>query len=281
LLKGYLEFTYSFTLVHEPKRLGRMLAAIQRGEPLGGVRRKRRGFRRRHLRRLWRQAWVRGEDVDIVNEVACVGAAWHVLARGGELAPSVKPGEWKPDRHPTRDDLKFGVRSGGQRYAVLWLRPLKKRGKALQPKVPQYVAEHDGRGSDVYMLLARLEQLDPVPDGERATTPLFRMRAKGGGRSHMTVTHLRATVRKYARALGYAADREWGAHSGRVGGATDLASTGEASELCLRAKGRWGSDIGAIYARLTTRALLAASRLMQKARGRCLEEVIPEFVQPA
>ena len=73
----------------------------------------------------------------------------------------------------------------------------------------------------------------------------------------------------------------WGAHSGRIGGATDLASTGKASALLLRAKGRWGSDVGAIYSRLTRRGLLAASRLMQRARGRDLEEIFPEFVQPA
>ena len=39
------------------------------------------------------------------------------------------------------------------------------------------------------------------------------------------------------------------ARSPLIGGATDLASTGKASQLLLRAKGRWASDIGAIYAR--------------------------------
>ena len=282
LLKGYLEFAYTFTLVHEPKRLGRMLQQMARSEPLGGIRKKRRGFRRRHLRRLWRRfEWARREDVDTVNDMACVGTAWHTLARGGELAPSAKPSEWRPERHPTRADLAFRCRPDGHRYAVLWLRPLKKKGKTLQPKIPQYISEHDGSGSDVYMLLQRLVQLDPVPESERATTPLFRSRAKGGKRTHMTVARMRGTVRKYAKALGYTAPKEWGAHSGRIGGATDLASTGKASELVLRAKGRWASDIGAIYARLTTRSLLAASKLMQKARGRDIEEVIPEFVQPA
>ena len=36
-----------------------------------------------------------------------------------------------------------------------------------------------------------------------------------------------------------------------------------------------------IYARMTRRAHLAASDLMHGARGRDLEELLPEYVQPA
>ena len=72
---------------------------------------------------------------------------------------------------------------------------------------------------------------------------------------------------------------EWGAHSARIGGATDLAATGESSPVLLQAKGRWASDIGRIYARMTRRSQLAASRLMQEARGRDLEELLPGFTQ--
>ena len=146
------------------------------------------------------------------------------------------------------------------------------------PKIPQYIAEHDGGGSDVYMLLRRLEDLDPCAADDRTTTPLFRQTVRVGGRRerrHMTVGQLRGTIRRFAAALGYASRHEWGAHSARIGGATDLAATNQASELLLKAKGRWASDIGAIYARLTARSLLAASRLMQKARGRDLEEIMP------
>ena len=67
----------------------------------------------------------------------------------------------------------------------------------------------------------------------------------------------------------------------RIGGATDLVATGGCSEVLLAAKGRWGSDIGKIYARMTRRAQLAASKLMQSARGRDLEELIPTYSQAA
>ena len=44
-------------------------------------------------------------------------------------------------------------------------------------------------------------------------------------------------------------------------------------------KGRWASNIGRIYARMTRRSQLAASGLMQTARGRDLEELFPGFTQ--
>ena len=52
-----------------------------------------------------------------------------------------------------------------------------------------------------------------------------------------------------------------------------------ASELLLQAKGRWQSDIGRIYARMTRRMNLAASGFMHKAKGRDLEELLPEFTR--
>lgn len=75
--------------------------------------------------------------------------------------------------------------------------------------------------------------------------------------------------------------RNIGAHSCRIGGATDLMATGQASQLLLQAKGRWGSDIGKIYARMTRKGQIAASALMQQASGRDLEELLTGFVQPA
>ena len=288
LLKGYLSHSYAFDLVDgKAERLSSLISKIAEGEPLGGVRKKRRAFRRRHLRRLGRLTGADLLDPDAVNYRAGLGTNWHVLARGGETFPGVPPAGWRPDVHPTRADLEFHVHKssrGVQRYAVLWLRPLKKKGKPHAPKVPQYICEHDGGGSDVYWMLRDLEQYDPVPAAERAHTPLFRRRVRGTNgytTRHINVGEYRTYVKACAAALGYTDMSEWGAHSTRVGGATDLASTGKATELVLRAKGRWSSEIGAIYARMTAASLLAASRLMQKARGRDLEELIPAFVQPA
>jgi hypothetical protein len=281
LLKCHLSFTYGFPILDNEIRLKAVISDLIRCDPTAGVRRKRRGWRRHHFERLVKSCpSVTGSahDLDSVNTYAAVSAAWHVLARGGELTNGARKG-WDAARDPTRADLTFHVNSAG-RYAVLMLRPLKKRGAALQPKVPQYIAEHDGGPSDTYAALARLTRLDPVARDELTTTPLFRLRAAGRPRP-MQVADLRSAVRAYAAELGYGAASEWGAHSMRIGGATDLVATGGCSEVLLAAKGRWGSDIGKIYARMTRRAQLAASRLMQAARGRDLEELIPTYCQAA
>ena len=95
----------------------------------------------------------------------------------------------------------------------------------------------------------------------------------------MLTSHLRALARRYARALELPA-KEFGAQSFRIGGATDIAERSDSgTELLLKAKGRWSSDIGRIYARMTRRAHLAASDLLHQARSRDLEELIPSFTQ--
>lgn len=40
-------------------------------------------------------------------------------------------------------------------------------GAGLQPKVPQLIAEYDGRGSDAYAALRRMEKYDSVDDADR------------------------------------------------------------------------------------------------------------------
>ena len=274
LLKGFFSFTYAFSVVDQAPRLSALLKQLTSSDPLGGVRRKRRALRRRHLRKLWRSCpAVSAQDADTLNLWAATVLSWHALARGGELSG--------PDG-PKRADLTFGADGQGRRWACVMLSPLKKRGQRRAPAVPQFILEHDGGGSDAYTALARLDSLDPVDEDQRVNTPLFRVRGRRNGSTAMSVSHFRAWVQRLgSHELGLGSAREWGAHSGRIGGATDLAATGEASALLLQAKGRWASDIGRIYARMTRRAHLAASALMQRAKGRDIEELIPSFVQPA
>ena len=72
----------------------------------------------------------------------------------------------------------------------------------------------------------------------------------------------------------------FGAHSTRIGGATELTARGGASELLLQAKGRWDSEIGRIYARMTRRMHMQASDAMFRGHGRDLEEIFEAFSQP-
>jgi len=62
----------------------------------------------------------------------------------------------------------------------------------------------------------------------------------------MTTARVRSIYRHVAKLLGFNS-KQFGAHSGRIGGATDLAATNKpAIPVLLQAKGRWASDVGKI-----------------------------------
>ena len=116
----------------------------------------------------------------------------------------------------------------------VWLRPIKKTNGQLGDKVPLLFAEGDGGGDDAYTALRRMARIDPHEAGKGGATPLFRT-----GRRPMTVESLRRTARRMWAAAGQ--EGRVGAHSFRIGGATDLADQG-ASPALLQAKGRWATD---------------------------------------
>ena len=266
LFKGLVSHRYGFQIAGEAPRLKSLVRAMRAKDPLEGYRKKRRALRHRHLAKLWRtQKAVRARDFLRLNRWAALVTSRHILARGGELGTVM------------RNDLTFRTDARGRRYAVVMLRPLKKKG-LQQPKVPQIIAEFDqGEGADTYAALRRLTEADIWAfRGDWDTTPLFRV--KPG--TAMSTAHYRAAVREAAKLLGFD-PAHFGAHSTRIGGASDLAGTGRASQLLLQAKGRWSSDIGRIYARMTRKAQIAVSDLMYSCKGRDLEERMPDFVQPA
>ena len=265
LLKGLLSHRYGFQLAGAAPRLRALVKSMKGEDPSAGARRKRRGLRFRHLRKAWeRLPWVRRKSFLQLNKWAALTVARHTLARGGELT------------HVQRKDVTFHQAPTGKRYAILMLRPLKKKGGQAQPKVPQIIAECEkAGGACAYTALRSLCDADiwgPHP-GEQ---PLFRsQRTKA-----LSTGAYRAVVRELVKALGYPV-KEFGAHSTRIGGATDLAGTGRASQLLLQAKGRWASDIGKIYTRMTRKTQLAVSDLMYACHGKDLEEILPDFAQPA
>ena len=261
LAKGFLSHRYGFAIAGEAPRLKSFLARLRAKDPLGGTRKKRRGMRKRHLKRLWqRNAQLRHPGVRARTEWAAATAAWHVLARGGELS-SVEVG-----------DLQFSV-ARGRRLATLWIRPLKKKRGQQQPKLPQYIAEQEDEGDwQPYAALQRLHEV-------RASTGLHAPLFPSSGSTGISTAQFRALMKRYATLLD-CDPKEFGAHSARIGGAIDVTANGECSELLLEAKGRWGSDIARIYARQTRRMHVAASDMMFRARGRDLEELLPGFCQP-
>ena len=286
MVKQELSVLFGFALAGLPTRLPAVIKGLRRERPKAD-RRKRRGIRRSHLRAAWSaSSTLRSDDRDAVNLWAAATTAWQGLARGAEVAASGAGGKRSADernRLPSRADLTFGE-AHGRRFAQVMMRPAKRTNGERGEKVPLLFEEGDGAGSDTYAALERMVRLDPVVhrpgasagDGQRAerATPLFRV----AGRTLRT-ERLRRFARQIMRKAGQGT-ASVGAHSFRIGGATDLADQG-ASPLLLQAKGRWASDIGRIYARMTRRAQLAASRLMQRRGARDLEELFPSFAQAA
>ena len=109
------------------------------------------------------------------------------------------------------------------------MRPIKRRNGELAEKVPLFFEEGDGGGSDAFAALERLNRLESVPSKDRARTPLFRV-----DRAALTVSQLRSFAGKLMRTAGQKSAKV-GAHSFRIGGATELADQG-ASQLLLQAK---------------------------------------------
>ena len=264
LAKGFLSHKYGFAIAGEAPRLRTYLKKLRSDEPLGAsTRKKRRGLRRKHIRQVWNSnAAARGTQVHALSAHAAIAAGWHTLARGGEIGSI------------NRGDLAFR-RVHGRRYAVLWIRPLKKKRGQQHPKLPQFVAEQEQPEEwEPYCALVRLaEALDAA--GGNPSDPLFPARAG----KRMTTGNYRGIVKRYARALGFN-PKHFGAHSPRIGGAIEV-SAANGSPLLLQAKGRWDSEIGIIYARQTRRMHMAASDLMFRGAGRDLEELFPDFVEPA
>ena len=181
LLKGLLSHRYGFKIVADSPRLASLLRLMKAADPREGVRRKRRGIRHRHLLQAWRAIKaVRAKSFAQLNKWAALTTSRHVLARGGELA-SV-----------TRKDLTFHVSASGKRYAILMLRPLKKRSGAAQRKIPQLIAEFDGgKEACTYAALRRLAEAN-IWGADAGETPLFRTHA---GKA-MSTGYYRAVVRE-------------------------------------------------------------------------------------
>jgi hypothetical protein len=134
------------------------------------------------------------------------------------------------------------------------MRPAK--GKPGDGKwVPLYL---QGGGSlvDPVKEVQRMLALDPVPEKERATTPLFRWESNAA----FTVEDVRRIVKLLARACGLD-PAHYGAHSLRIGGAT-AALAGGVSPAAIRVAGRWASDVYLLYTRMSKEAAGRLSRVV-------------------
>ena len=151
---------------------------------------------------------------------------------------------------------------------VYWLR----RGGTLA----QFPRDEVGRPAAGWWLRATRRE-GAAADG----APLFTV---AGGFPYST-----SDTRRLAQAIAAAAGAppeevaEYGAKSFRIGGATDWrAELGlEQGRDVLMRRGRWESDVAAIYQRTLVVEQLRGSVLVGGARGASLEEACKGWVQPA
>ena len=144
-------------------------------------------------------------------------ASAHKSPCGGRVGGKWR---WRPDRHPTRKDVAFHRRADGSiEYATVMAVNSKARGVEALRKLPFRLPFRGRFLSPGYMLWFLTEVLDPVPEAERASTPLFRHPKSNEA---ITVTEVRNELRRAMTAVGL--DASWyGAHSLRIGAATALA----------------------------------------------------------
>ena len=215
---------------------------------------------------------------------------YAVTGRGGEvgLVQGRKPGEWRADTSPVLADIDWSrqpsAESGGRPWCYIAWYPIKDASATHSKMATPIVRRHDGAvGADpacAYdaLRLVYAARLGMLPPGANlATAPLF---VHPSGKVYTT-----ADSRRIAKAMAAAAGidpEQAGASAFRIGSATAIYfAYGEAGRRVLSERGRWSTDIGFIYARLTeASALEVARRTMLGAGGRTVEQATGRAQQP-
>ena len=228
-------------------RLPAMLKGMENAEGGKRPRRLRRGLQPRKLAKAMRHCLGGGSIVE-ANWVAALAVGYCGLLRGKEMGR----GDNKSSdltKELSRDDVTF-FRRKGRECAQILMRPCEKGKMGTQGKTVKVWLAGGGRYLDPVAALRHLFEVDPVPKGGWATTPLFRD-ADGGA---LTTTRVRTVVRGLVGFLG-GSPKEFGAHSLRIGGATAAMAAGVPIHY-IKAMGRWSSEVYEIYGRLSDEAVL-------------------------
>ena len=227
-------------------RLPAMLKGMTRKQGGKRPRELRKGVRPRTLRRAM-QTFLGGDSADEANWVAALTVGFCGLLRGAEMGLGPRK-RWNAAECLTRADVSFRSRHG-RRYVVLMMRPCK-NDKVEQGKTVPLLLAGGGKYLDPVAALERLLALDPVPESEKARTPLFREAGHGA----VTTRRIRAVVKALMAGMGED-PALFGAHSLRIGGATAALAQGVPA-MVIRAMGRWSSEVYEIYCRASDEAVL-------------------------
>ena len=247
------------------------------------------GIRAYHFARLDAVGWDRTSPVGVYRH-ALVSTCKSVVGRPGEpgMVEGKREADWDPARGVTMADAREwfsaepGVNEGLPWMRIRWF-PIKD-GEQTHEKVPIPISKRSSapRGTDPSCpydaLLAWWEvRSAAVPQSEWATPPLFCHPITG---KIPRTKELSTLAKAMGKLLGLPEDAV-GGKSWRIAGATDLYDAyQEHAVRLLKERGRWKSDIGYIYARVSEAAHLEASRRMAGATGRDLESSAG-WTQPA
>ena len=257
-----------------------------------GHRQLRLGLRARHLRKIaalgafdrcsrrgsleWAAALLahnlllRGGEVGIVDG-GVLDTARDLVVGAIEFREPCEESTWMPwlvaELVPIKDT------TSRRRSAVM---PVRRRSNGACGADPMCVYD-----AIVMAMRARTGRLPPTRgrvQGADALLPLFT-----GARGHTwTTADTRRLAQKLAGLLGLDPSC-YGAKSFRIGGATDYRAVygPAAAERMIRQRGRWWSDIHALYERALAEEHLAGSAAVADATGAELEALCPGWAQPA
>jgi hypothetical protein len=225
-------------------RVSRMLDGLARLQGAPPPRRLRVGVRPKHLRQAI-DASLDTRDPLNANYATAFEVGLVAIARAGEIVSGLPQGALDVSRHPTRADLSFEYDSTGTPIsAKIMIVNSKARGIEARRKVPVTLPMRGAYLSPGHMLWKLDRLVDPVPDGLRAATPLFRDPATN---RILTVDGIRASLRAILSNIGRDGST-YGAHSLRIGGATAMAFCQASAEI-IKDVGRWNSDAYLRYIR--------------------------------
>ena len=239
LAKTALSVRLGWTLTTEATqmRLPRFLKGLKRLAP-HGERKRRLGWRSRHMRLLIELYGV-PTTVEATSADALLNFSRQALLRGADFLPE-HSSHFKPRLFPTVGDWcayeaarNDGV-AGRRVYAQALCRPAKKGAGKSKSELLHFPI---GDGvTDAFSSIRRHLEARIAANGDKPLDPDAPLIAHANGRSY-TIKEMRTLIRNSAVAIGLNA-ADFGAHSSRIGGATDLFASG-CPPAVIQILGRW------------------------------------------
>jgi hypothetical protein len=184
------------------------------------------------------------QQIHDLHQLALLQTCNQLLLRGAEAGKGSQ--DFQPSRNLCRADVDLSLMLGEDPHIIVKVLPLKKK-KANQQKVDCWLPYKHGNLQNAAYLISLIFKADPQPP----LAPLFCNYSTNDAYSTKEVAQV---VKMVCNHLGLD-PAHFGAHSMRIGGATQLLCAGVAAHV-IQLMGRWDSDIFKIYTRLQSHFVL-------------------------